>query len=480
MKAPGILLLSAALSVAPTSALAGTDCGDKDDWESCICEKWAESYADWGVDASTCSNLFNVDEITDEFFEWVPKFMKTYKDDEEQHKRFINFVYNVVFMRFINGNGSFDFQLGMNDFSDLTPEEFLETRLGLDTGRISEASDVKRDEADAEKDRRLQSLPEDFDLVELGYINPPLDQGQTNMCWAFTAGAAIEGAWALQAEKLTGKHVQVQVSAQQIVDCTSGGTAAHGGVYWTAIDDIVNKNQHLCAATSYLYSGTDDRCKGWDHCDASAYIPDGILKGWKPVSQQLGIPALDQQMMQALYEHGPIPVGIDGLGSEFMSYASGVLEDSFGFKCNAGVTHAVTAVGYGTATSGVPYWNVKNSWGTNWGERGFFRMKRGGGQYRPAGQGMCGINYIPLIPLFTHDGTAASQAADVGATMGGGRTKAKDPEPQSPWTGYVFVALVAIPCLICCYFAFCKTGKDRSKREVETDSEDDDYDDEDA
>ena len=44
--------------------------------------------------------------------------------------------------------------------------------------------------------------------------------------------------------------------------------------------------------------------------------------------------------------------------------------------------HAVLLVGYGT--DDLDYWTVKNSWGENWGEDGYFRIERGGGT--------CGIN----------------------------------------------------------------------------------------
>ena len=44
--------------------------------------------------------------------------------------------------------------------------------------------------------------------------------------------------------------------------------------------------------------------------------------------------------------------------------------------------HAVVVVGYGTE-NGVDYWLIKNSWGTQWGEKGYMRIKRG--------VGMCGI-----------------------------------------------------------------------------------------
>ena len=49
------------------------------------------------------------------------------------------------------------------------------------------------------------------------------------------------------------------------------------------------------------------------------------------------------------------------------------------------LNHAVVLVGYGTA-NGVDYWIMKNSWGPNWEEKGYFRVRRG--------TGMCGMNRL--------------------------------------------------------------------------------------
>lgn len=54
-------------------------------------------------------------------------------------------------------------------------------------------------------------------------------------------------------------------------------------------------------------------------------------------------------------------------------YKGGIYDDS---SCTGRISHAVAIVGYGTE-NGLDYWLVRNSWGTTFGEYGYFRIKRG-------------------------------------------------------------------------------------------------------
>jgi hypothetical protein len=60
--------------------------------------------------------------------------------------------------------------------------------------------------------------------------------------------------------------------------------------------------------------------------------------------------------------------------------------------CGTFTTHTVTIVGYSTINEPIPYWIVKNSWGTSWGEQGYAKIAI------TDGLGVCGINQEVSYP----------------------------------------------------------------------------------
>lgn len=63
-------------------------------------------------------------------------------------------------------------------------------------------------------------------------------------------------------------------------------------------------------------------------------------------------------------------------------------------SCGTELDHGVAIVGYGVTRDGTKYWIVKNSWGEDWGEKGYIRMQRGVSD----SQGLCGIAMEPSYP----------------------------------------------------------------------------------
>lgn len=86
----------------------------------------------------------------------------------------------------------------------------------------------------------------------------------------------------------------------------------------------------------------------------------------------------------------PIAVSIEADRTVFQSYSSGIISST---KCGTRLDHAVLLIGYGT-DNGADYWLLKNSWGTSWGESGYFRIARSS----TTGAGICGVQMEPVYP----------------------------------------------------------------------------------
>jgi KDEL-tailed cysteine endopeptidase len=63
------------------------------------------------------------------------------------------------------------------------------------------------------------------------------------------------------------------------------------------------------------------------------------------------------------------------------------------YDCSGDIDHGVLAIGYGEE-NGIKYWLVKNSWGPNWGEGGYFKLKRSDTN----DEGMCSILTAASFP----------------------------------------------------------------------------------
>lgn len=105
----------------------------------------------------------------------------------------------------------------------------------------------------------------------------------------------------------------------------------------------------------------------------------------------------EELMKINLVKNGPLAVSFE-VYNDFFHYKGGVyvhtgLQEKFNpFEIT---NHAVLLVGYGVdAATGVKFWTVKNSWGTEWGEDGYFRIRRGTDE--------CAIESIAVqsFPLF--------------------------------------------------------------------------------
>ena len=86
-----------------------------------------------------------------------------------------------------------------------------------------------------------------------------------------------------------------------------------------------------------------------------------------------------------------VSVSVKARDSAFQFYSSGI----FTGKCGTDTDHRVALASYGESGDGTKYWLAKNSWGTEWGEKGYIRIKWD----IPAKEGLCGIAKYPYYPI---------------------------------------------------------------------------------
>lgn len=257
--------------------------------------------------------------------------------------------------RYSRGTESFNMSLG--PFADMTTEQFV-NRFLVTLPPADPSLPIMPDGGDdVEQHLGATAAPIDYRSGSNKWVTKVKDQGSCGSCWAFSAAGAIEGAWA----KANNGQL-LDVSPQQMVDCDRQSDGCDGGLPSSAIKLVVAKG--FATEKQYRYQGTDYlKCKSKKN-----YANKGKVHG--PVK----VPQSDTKLYKALKQHGPISVAIDA--TVLQNYDSGVISSSGGQ-----LNHAVLLVGMKDNT-----WIVKNSWTTDWGENGYFRLKRKGGA------GTLGIN----------------------------------------------------------------------------------------
>ena len=280
-----------------------------------------------------------------EFINFKTKFNKSYGSSHEYRMKV--FLDNL---KFIKNNAavarSRGFEIGVNEFSDLTFEEF---------------SNIYLTKMEVSNPPSLEKRTYNFDDVKVRSVDYTTgleavkNQGRCGSCWAFSTIAPIEYAY-------NKKHNSRNVfSEQHLVDCSKRNNGCHGGLMRLA-SEFLQQNE-IITDSAYPYRGVESSCK-----------QDSITEG--KVQKLSGYKRLDQgntkQLVEFLQE-GPVSVAIQ-VTNKFQFYKSGVYHDLpwTGRKLN----HGVTAVGYNLDAKD-PYFVIRNSWGAAWGDKGHAKLAVG-------------------------------------------------------------------------------------------------------
>ncbi|XP_072026805.1 dipeptidyl peptidase 1-like [Amphiura filiformis] len=216
----------------------------------------------------------------------------------------------------------------------------------------------------------VANLPSHFDWRDIdgdNYVSPVRDQAACGSCYSFASMAMIEARLRIASNNT----LQVVLSPQNTVSCSEYAQGCEGGFPYLIAGKYA-EDFGLIEESCYPYEGKDTACKKTS-CKRY-YATD-----YKYVGGYYGA-CNEELMMIQLVKNGPIAVGFEVLG-DFMQYKGGIYHHtgiSNKFSPFEMTNHAVLVVGYGQDDkSGEKYWIVKNSWSTTWGEKGYFRIRRG-------------------------------------------------------------------------------------------------------
>jgi len=283
------------------------------------------------------------------FTAWKAQFNKQYSTAEEEALRFENFKLSMDRAQARNAqSGSATF--GLTKYSDMTPEEFKSTLLGY--VRPAERSDVG---VLAPKDI---DVPQTLDWRNQNMVTPVKNQEQCGSCWAFSVTENIESMYCMKNQ--IDCTTFPPLSPQEIVDCDTTDAGCDGGDPPTAYQFVISEGG-LEDDSDYPYTGQDGTC------NFQSNLVKVTISNWQYATTSSN----EQTMQNNLASWGPLSICVDA--EPWQDYTGGVLMAS---DCSNQLDHCVQLVGY-DMTQATPFWIVRNSWGTDWGENGYIRLQYG-------------------------------------------------------------------------------------------------------
>jgi len=236
----------------------------------------------------------------------------------------------------------------------------------------------------------VSKLPQEFvwnDVNDTNFLTLARNQHipqYCGSCWAFGTTSALSDRLSIQrARKGLSLFPEINLAPQVLVNQPEGGGSCNGGDAPGAMRYI--HDHGIPDETCQAYQAKNDP-HGWNielnvcmNCvpgNTSATFTPGVCSKQTDftkyyVSEYGPVKGVDA-MKAELYARGPIACGVEAT-EEFEKYTGGV----FAQAGKTNINHEISVVGWGVTRQGEQYWVGRNSWGTYWGEEGFFRIKMG-------------------------------------------------------------------------------------------------------
>lgn len=219
---------------------------------------------------------------------------------------------------------------------------------------------VRKTQAQASRYFAAGDLPAKFDWRNVNgrsYVTGVREQKGCSACWAIASAAALESRILITSHT---PDVDLNLSEQALVSCDGKNLGCRGGWPDRAMSYLQTTGIPLETDAPYTSgeTGADGAC--------TAAMQQNTYR----VTEFEHIEPSVESIKSALFQYGPLLTQYV-IFEDFMTYESGVYSHVDGFI--EGI-HAVTIVGYDDDEQS---WIVKNTWGPDWGEGGYFRIRSG-------------------------------------------------------------------------------------------------------
>jgi len=219
----------------------------------------------------------------------------------------------------------------------------------------------------------VPTLPDSFDsrVQWSDCISPIRNQGSCGGCWAFAASSVLTDRFCISSNDT----IKRLLSPQDLINCDNQcqypviGQNCNQGCNGGYLDTAWSYFQSTGAVgdSCVSFTGSNQPCES--QCDNGTALAPRFL------SDQCYQLATVTDMMAEIYTLGPIESGFT-VYQDFESYTSGVYIYDGTSAAVGG--HAIRIIGWGyDSTQDVDYWLVANSWGSDWGENGYFQIRKG-------------------------------------------------------------------------------------------------------
>jgi C1A family cysteine protease len=287
--------------------------------------------------------------VTQEFVQYMQEHGKKYADDKEFQHRFAAFRQTKSRIARLNAEAAaqgLNTRYAINKFSDMTTAEFKTKYMGY------KPSNTEVNQPIFTSPLAVDAIPTSYDWRSKNMVTPVKNQEQCGSCWAFSTTEGVESAWLMAGKPM------VKLAPQQIVDCDQNDDGCDGGDLPTAFAYVIQNG--LEPSADYPYTAEDGNC-AYDKAKVAARI-----KSWAYATKN----GNETQMQLASLVHGPLSICVDA--ETWQDYQSGVVTHG----CGDSLDHCVQIVGWNTSSDKIPYWIIRNSWGTDWGLNGYIWVIR--------------------------------------------------------------------------------------------------------